>query len=85
METSVRNFYFVEDAPDKKKATVEFFDEVVSEGLVNIFISASVIKEVNNAPPEKRKRILSLIGRCNVEILEIKKEKITWKIISKEK
>ena len=74
VDTSVWNFYFAEDAPDKKKATIEFFDEVVAEGLVNVFISGAVIKEISNANTDKQRMLLNLIDRFDIEMLEITKE-----------
>jgi len=74
VDTSVWNFYFAEDSPDKQKATVEFFEEVVAEELVNIFISAAVIKEISNADTDKQRILLKLIDRFDTEMLEITKE-----------
>jgi hypothetical protein len=41
LETSVWNFLFADDAPEKKKATEKFFSEVKA-GKYEIFISETV-------------------------------------------
>ena len=62
IETSVWNFLFADDAPDKKKATETFFDEVEA-GKYEIFISETVRAEIYNAPLSKQKMLDGAIDK----------------------
>lgn len=48
VETSVWNFYFADDAPEKKEITISFFEKV-KQGEYEIFISDAVIEEIGRA------------------------------------
>jgi len=41
LETSVWNFYFADDAPEKKEITLDFFNEI-KKGKFDIYISKIV-------------------------------------------
>jgi len=69
VETSVWNFLFADDAPEKKEATEKFFAEVET-GKYEIFISETVIFEIDAANPEKRNLLLETIARYNPATLE---------------
>jgi predicted nucleic acid-binding protein len=73
LETSVWNFLFADDAPDKKKDTVLFFDEVIKEDY-EIFISELVVAEIMRAPEPKRSALLKEIEKYEPEELEISSE-----------
>lgn len=60
LETSVWNFLFADDAPDKKEATEKLFSEI-AQGRHLIFISEIVLREINNAGSEKRKMLVNKI------------------------
>jgi hypothetical protein len=45
LDTSVLNFLFAEDAPEKRDITLEFF-EGVSQGKYEVYISDAVIADV---------------------------------------
>ena len=45
IETSVWNFYFADDAPEKMEVTKEFFD-LVHKGTYDIYISKVVVDEI---------------------------------------
>lgn len=51
IETSVWNFYFADDAPEKREITKTFFDRI-SHGEYEIFISDAVIAEIGRANDE---------------------------------
>ncbi|MEW6187094.1 MAG: hypothetical protein AB1585_15280 [Thermodesulfobacteriota bacterium] len=51
LETSVWNFYFADDAPEKKQITIAFFEKV-KQGEYDIFISDAVITEIEKATAE---------------------------------
>jgi len=72
LETSVWNFFFADDAPEKMDVTKEFFDSV-RRGFYEVYISEVVLKEINNAPKDKRDRLTKLIDQCapiRVDIVE---------------
>ncbi len=73
LDTSVWSFFFADDAPEKRDVTKEFFD-LVRQGRYEVFISAVVIKEINDAPEHKKDRIGGLIKTCPVIELEITEE-----------
>ncbi|HIE36264.1 MAG TPA: PIN domain-containing protein [Candidatus Omnitrophica bacterium] len=73
IETSVWNFFFADDAPEKKEITREFFNSI-TKGVYEIFISEVVIEEINNAPKSKKLRLFSLINKYNPINLEITEE-----------
>jgi predicted nucleic acid-binding protein len=56
----VWNFYFADDAPEKKETTVRFFNEV-KKGSYEIYISNTVLEEIGNASEEEKKRLFNLI------------------------
>lgn len=60
LETSVWNFYFAEDAPEKRMATLMFFDKI-KQGEYEIFISDVVIEEIGWAENIKKQLLLEII------------------------
>jgi len=60
LETSVWNFYFADDAPEKKETTVRFFHEI-KKGTYEIFISDTVLEEIGNASEDEKKLLFNLI------------------------
>lgn len=69
LETSVWNFVFADDAPEKKRATEVFFKEIAA-GKHEIFISEVVIEEIRLASSEKRQLLYNLIREYNPVLLE---------------
>ena len=68
LETSIWNFYFADDAPEKQAITRQFFDNL--DGY-NIFISHIVSKEIAKAPDKKRELLLNLIESYQPQELEV--------------
>ena len=60
LETSVWNFFFADDAPEKKEITFAFFEKI-RQGEYEIFISDAVIGEISKASRDKGLRLLNLI------------------------
>lgn len=60
LETSVWNFYFADDAPEKRDVTIQFF-QLIQQGKYEIFISSVVFDEINRALPTKQQALLQLI------------------------
>ena len=73
LETSVWNFVFADDAPEKKEITLKLFERI-KEGEYRIFISDLVISEILNANDEKRNALLSIIREYEPESLVISEE-----------
>lgn len=70
VDTSVWNFYFADEAPEKRDVTRDFID-LVRKGKYEVFISEVVIKEINRAPEPKRNQLGALIKSCPVTELEV--------------
>ena len=70
LETSVWNFIFADDAPEKKQITLAFFDKV-REGEYEIFISDTVIQEIERADEDKQRILFESIEQYKPKVLEI--------------
>ena len=46
LDTSVISFLYADDAPDKRDATVEFFDDFIANHKYEVYISDFVIAEI---------------------------------------
>ena len=91
LETSVWNFIFADDAPEKKEITLRFFDKI-KKGEYEIFISDVVIEEIGRAIDKKRNLILNVIKDykpqklvVNEEVVELAKNYISEGILPQEK
>ena len=73
IETSVFNFVFVDDDITKKEITERFFKEW--EGINGVmYISETVIDEVNRAPEPRRSQIFDIIRQFKPNLLYIDSE-----------
>jgi hypothetical protein len=61
LETSVWNFLFVDDAPEKREVTEFLFQEIES-GKYEIYISEIVIGEIDAASPLKQRMLLKAVN-----------------------
>ena len=73
LETSVWNFYFADDAPEKKDVTRTFFNKI-KEGEYEIFISDVVIEEIGKATANKRRLLLEIIAKYSPNKLPVDEE-----------
>lgn len=73
IETSTWNFFFADDAPEKRDITKLFFDSI-EEDVYEIFISEIVFREVNSASEPKRTKLFALINKYIPVELETTKE-----------
>lgn len=69
IETSVWNFLFADEAPEKKKATEALFKEI-EEGKYSLFISEIVVNEINKAPIDKQELLAGEIHKYKPVVLE---------------
>ena len=67
LETSVINFLFAEDAPEKMKITEEFFN-VIDD--YEVFISDIVLLEIEQATEQKKELLLNVIKKFKMKALE---------------
>lgn len=86
-ETSVWNFFFADDAPEKMDITKMFFEEVKS-GKYEIYISELVIAEINGAEEEKQNKLKCLINeykpfelKSNSDVEELSERYIAARIV----
>ncbi|MDR3092111.1 MAG: hypothetical protein LBU36_08025 [Clostridiales bacterium] len=68
IETSVFNFYFADDAPDKREDTIKLFEEI-RQGKYEPYTSLFAIKELQDAEEPKRSQMLDLVTRYGVATL----------------
>ena len=73
IETTVFNFYFSSDSPDKQKDTLKLFEEI-KEGKFTPYTSNSVLLELERDSEPKRTQMLRLIEDYNITILPVKAE-----------
>ena len=69
IETSVFNFVFTDDAPEKKQDALKFFAEIKA-GLYEPFTSQYAIDELSDAPEEKRRKMLNLLTDYRIKLIE---------------
>lgn len=67
------NYYFADDAPEKKEITLRFFDKV-RQGEYEIFISDIVIEEIGRADDSKKRSLLNIIAEYSPTRLIISEE-----------
>jgi len=75
LETTLFNYYFDEDRGFAHHSTVALFKEIAS-GKYEAFTSRVVIDELNNAPEEKREKMLRLILEYDIPVLETNDEAV---------
>ena len=71
IETSVWNFCFADDAPEKKDITTDFFENFVNLSIYSTFISTVVIAEMEDTKDDrKRSNLIQIIETYPIEILD---------------
>ncbi|MDR1179563.1 MAG: hypothetical protein LBK44_03595 [Spirochaetales bacterium] len=58
LDTSIINFLYIDDAPEYRRATEIFFNNVVAKDRIDTYISNIVIDEINKTRNKNRKDIL---------------------------
>ena len=72
LDTSVISFLFAEDAPEKREATVTFFEDFVRPGVYDVYVSPVVIDEISRTRDRtKRKVLLDVVDEYGIEVLDI--------------
>jgi predicted nucleic acid-binding protein len=70
LDTSVINFLFADDAPEKRDITNEFFQEV-AKGKFDVYISDAVIDEISRASEDKKEKLMKVIADYGIQFFEI--------------
>jgi len=70
LETSVWNFCFADDAPEKQAATLQFFEQI-KQGAYDIFVSDMVFQEIARASGERGELLSQLLDEYRPKELEI--------------
>jgi predicted nucleic acid-binding protein len=73
IETTVFNFLFAEDAPEKRQDTIKLFQEI-RDGSYIPYTSDAVIEELEKATVEKFNQMFSLIGQYSMITLPVTDE-----------
>ncbi|MCL1806840.1 MAG: hypothetical protein FWG31_03970 [Oscillospiraceae bacterium] len=73
LETTVFNFCFADDAPDKKLDTLRLFEEI-AQGKYEPYTSAVVIREIEQDATSKRDKMLDLVEHFNIAVLPADEE-----------
>ncbi len=72
LDTSVINFIFADDAPEKKEITLDFFENYVKKNIYDTYISPIVIDEINKTKDTpKRKKLLNVIKSYELKIIDL--------------
>jgi predicted GIY-YIG superfamily endonuclease len=69
IETSIFNFVFTDDAPDKRQETLKLFAEI-KEGRYEPYTSVYVVQELEQAFEPKREKMLALLREYNIKTLD---------------
>ncbi len=73
LDTSILNFLFADDAPEKRDITIDFFQEV-SRKKYDVYISDIVVDEISKASKEKKEKLLNVIDDYELNFFEITDE-----------
>ncbi len=72
LDTSVVNFLFADDAPEKQATTVEFFERCVKKETSRFCISPVVADEIQRTPdPGRRADLLAVLSRYPLHMLDV--------------
>jgi hypothetical protein len=72
LDTSVINFLFADDAPEKKEITVDLFENYIVKNVYDVFISQFVFLEIEQTTNKvKKKDLLDAIDKYPLKPLII--------------
>jgi predicted nucleic acid-binding protein len=75
LDTSVPNFIFADDAPEKKSITIDFFENFIKTEKYHTYISEFVIAEIEDTrSEEKRKKLFDTLSHYPIDVLQITKK-----------
>ena len=71
LDTSVINFLFADDAPEKQDVTIDFFENFIKKEVYDVFISIFVVQEIEATKDLiKRKTLLNVIAEYPLKFIE---------------
>jgi len=73
LETTLFNFFFADDAPEKKQDTIKLFQEI-KNGKYIPYTSDAVLEELEKASQEKFEQMFSLISQYSIVTLQVTEE-----------
>lgn len=74
LDTSIWNFLFADDAPEKKERTIQVFENI-ERGKYNIYISPTVTEEIGRTRDEQKlKMLLEAIDKYQPLLFELTEE-----------
>ena len=73
LDTSIFNFVFADDAPEKMILTERLFKQIENENM-EIYVSEVVMDEINGAQESTRERLIKLIEKYNPVLLPVDQE-----------
>ena len=72
LDTSIINFLFADDAPEKRDITLDFFENYIQTNKYDVCISPVVIDEINKTTcVAKRDKLLDVIRTYQIKIVDI--------------
>jgi len=75
LDTSVPNFLFADDSPEKRDITIDFFENFIKLGLYDSFVSPVVIAEIEDTNNiKKRNDLINIIETYPIEMLDYSNE-----------
>ena len=76
LDTSVINFLFADDSPEKKEITEDFFQNTVRAKVYDTFISGFVLTEIQLTKDSgKKSKLLNVLNDYPISVLTISDEK----------
>ncbi|MPR32425.1 PIN domain-containing protein [Salmonirosea aquatica] len=73
LDTSVINFLFADDAPEKKEITEAFFEDFIKLSIYDTYITEYVLDEINQTRNEEnRNRLLRVFQEYPISLLPLK-------------
>lgn len=76
-DTSVINFLFADDAPEKQAITIDFFDNFIKTEKYNSYVSNFVIEEISHTENDKKRtKLLQVLQQYPLQLLEIESNEV---------
>ncbi|WP_094548113.1 hypothetical protein [Petroclostridium xylanilyticum] len=69
LETTIFNFFYADDAPDKRDDTIKLFNEI-SYGKYEAYTSYAVTNEINKASDETKQKLFRLFNEYPIAVLD---------------
>ncbi len=72
LDTSVINFIFANDAPEKRDITIEYFDRFIKTGYYTHYISEIVVSEIKRTKEiDIREKLLKVLNDYKLDYIEL--------------